>query len=103
MVSDFNESNAIFYFNKPKDLKLLPQAISKKMTKVDAGYEITLSSTTLQKDVFLYSDGKGHFSDNYFDVLPNKEKILIFETSTTSEISVLIKTLNSLINKETVR
>ncbi|WP_027392655.1 beta-mannosidase [Aquimarina latercula] len=103
LVSDFKESNANFYFRKPKDLKLPPQDVSKKITKVDTGYEITLSSTTLQKDVFLYSDSKGHFSDNFFDVLPNKEKVILFETSTTSEIDILIKTLNSLINIETVR
>ena len=103
LVTDFKESNDNFYFKKPKKLKLPPQDVSKKITKVDNGYEITLSSITLQKDVFLYSDSKGHFSDNFFDVLPNKEKVILFETSTTSDIDVLIKTLNSLINIETVR
>ncbi|WP_299188283.1 glycoside hydrolase family 2 protein [uncultured Aquimarina sp.] len=102
LVLNFKESNANFYFKKPKDLKLSSQDILKKITRIDTGYEITLSSTTLQKDVFLYSDSRGHFNDNFFDVLPNEEKVILFETSTTSEIDILVKTLNSLVNKKAV-
>ena len=68
VVSNFNNSQSLYYLVKPKELKLKQVDIEQKITKTDIGFSIELSSKTLQKDVFLYSDEKGHFLDNYFDL-----------------------------------
>lgn len=86
------------YFSKPKDLKLKKVDISKKITQTSSGFNISLSSTTLQKNVFLYSKEKGYFSDNYFDLLPNETIEIDFKTAAKTLSDLKIKTLNQLIN-----
>jgi len=71
--------------------------IQKKITKISTGFQIELSSGSFQKDVFFYTDIKGHFSDNFFNLLPNKTKILYFETEAELLNDLKIKTFNSLI------
>ncbi|WP_223034693.1 beta-mannosidase [Hanstruepera marina] len=88
----------LYYFSKPKDLKLKPQSIQKKITITNQGFEIELSSNTLQKDVFLFCNEKGHFSDNYFDLLPNETKTIVFFTAVRDISSLKIKTLNGIKN-----
>ena len=39
-------------------------------------YEIKLISENLIKNLFIDSNSEYNFSDNYFDLLPNKEKII---------------------------
>lgn len=95
---DNNDQTWLYYFSKPKDIKLKPQAIQKTITKTDQGFKIELSSNTLQKDVFLFCNEKGHFSDNYFDLLPNQTKIIEFKTQASNISSLKIKTLNGLKN-----
>ncbi len=59
----------LFFFNKPKDLKLSkPEIIIKKISPT----EIELSTDILAKDVYLI--GETHFSDNFFDLLPGTSK-----------------------------
>ncbi|MDH7444878.1 beta-mannosidase [Aquimarina sp. 2201CG14-23] len=98
LISRFNQSSTNFYFVKPKNLQLPAQEIIKKVIKVEHGYEVKISSTQLQKDVFLYTNSKGSFSDNFFDLLPNEEKVVLFKTTTDSEVDILIKTLNMLVD-----
>ena len=94
LISNFNNLNSTFYLTKPKDLKLKNQGITKEITKTTSGFRIKLSSTTLQKDVFLFSKEKGHFSDNYFDLLPNESFEIKFETESETLNDLKIKTLN---------
>jgi beta-mannosidase len=93
---DSDNRTWLHYFVKPKDLKLKPQAIQQKITKTEKGFEIELSSKTLQKDVFLFCNESGHFSDNYFDLLPNQVKTVQFKTQENQLKSLKIKTLNGL-------
>lgn len=65
--------NALYYFVKPKDLKLSKPTI--KINKID-DVTIEVSSDVLAKNVYLSSNENTFFSDNYFDVLPN-EKVII--------------------------
>ena len=69
------------------------------MTKTTHGFSIELSSETHQKDVFLYSDFTGHFSDNFFDLLPNETKTIEFITNETSVSNedIKIKSFNNFI------
>ncbi|MVO09058.1 glycoside hydrolase family 2 protein [Flavobacterium sp. TP390] len=91
-VTKQKKINTIFYWVKPKDLQLQKPTI--KITKVDAlTYEIT--SDVVAKDVYLSSDENAHFSNNYFDVLPN-EVYTITVNQLVKAISVksLFDTLN---------
>ena len=97
MVADFNRHSSYFYFVKPKDLQLKTSLIEKYITKVEDGFNIVLKSSSLQKDVFLHVDENGHFSDNYFDLLPNQPVKIQLKTSATSLEDLKIKTLNALV------
>jgi beta-mannosidase len=97
LVSRFNDETTHFYFSKPKDLKLNLGVIQKKITKSGGGFTIELKSETLQKDVFLYSNSKGHFSDNYFDILPNETVRVHFKTEAKSLDNLQLKSFNNFI------
>jgi beta-mannosidase len=94
LVSTFDDKTSYTYFVKPKDLKLDTSKIEVDIAKTSDGFEITLSSKTFQKDVFLYSDEKGDYSDNYFDMLPNKSVKIHFNTEAKSFESLKFKRLN---------
>ena len=70
------------YFDKPKNLDLPVVEPEIAIEKVDTGYELTLSSSKLIKNLYLEYPGiEGHFSDNFFDLLPGEKKAVFFETS----------------------
>jgi beta-mannosidase len=61
----------LHYFVKPKDLKLTDPQIKTEIKDRGEVVEISIISTNLAKNVFLYADGlEEQFSDNFFDVLP---------------------------------
>ena len=97
LEASFNNSVSYFYFARPKDLMLQTSEIEQTITKTDTGFIIELQSETLQKDVFLYTDTKGHFSDNYFDLMPNERKIIEFKTRNWEWNDLNIKTLNQFV------
>ncbi|MGG5210379.1 beta-mannosidase [Chryseobacterium sp. MIQD13] len=57
------------FFSKPKDLQLKKPDI--KIKKISAD-EVEISTDVLAKDIYLMGDT--HFSDNFFDLLPNTSK-----------------------------
>ena len=79
---------------KHKNLKLHKEEINKQIIKTSSGFTILLSSSTLQKDVFLYTQNKGHFSDNFLDLLPNETIKIHFKTTSETLEDLSIKTLN---------
>ncbi len=68
------------YFSSPKDLKLQRPVITKTISASDEGFSITLTTDKLVKDLYLDTDEKGLFSDNYFDLLPGEKTIVTFKT-----------------------
>jgi len=100
VVSTFKDEISHFYLAKPKDLKLQKSVIKKHVTQTEEGFTIELSSETLQKAVFLFSKEKGHFSDNFFDILPNRPVKIKFETKAASLKDLKLKTLNDFIITE---
>ncbi|MDP5107317.1 MAG: glycoside hydrolase family 2 protein [Polaribacter sp.] len=96
LVTEFNNQKSYFYFVKPKELVLPKGEIDKEIIKLESGFSITIKSTVLQKDVFLFTNNKGHFSDNFFDLLPNETKTIFFKTKAKSLDDLKIKTLNSI-------
>lgn len=97
VVSKFNDERSFFYLVKPKDLKLQKGIVNKTVSKTSIGFRIEVSSTTFLKDVFLYTNVKGHFSDNYFDLLPNETIEIEFVTKSEFINNLKIKTFNNLI------
>ena len=97
VVSKFKDEISYSYLVKPKDLKLKKAEIRKDIIKIKSGFQIELHSNVLQKDVFLFSSEDGHFSDNYFDLLPKQTKIITFETNASEINDLRIKTFNNLL------
>ncbi len=97
LETGFNNQISYFYFVRPKELLLPTSEIEQTITRTDSGFTIELFSQTLQKDVFLFSNSKGHFSDNYFDLMPNERKIIELKTRAGDLGDLKIKTLNQFI------
>ncbi len=74
-----------FYFVLPKDLELPSSLITKSIKKSPIGYQISITTDKLAKNVFLSIDYEGFFSDNYFDILAGEHKIIDFKTDKTIE------------------
>jgi beta-mannosidase len=73
----------IYFFSKPKDLKLTKPRISIKKISPN---EIEISTDVLAKDVYLM--GQTHFSDNFYDLLPNTKRIIRL-SAPVSDIKIL--------------
>ena len=72
------------YLANPKELILPKPTIQKQVKKTDNGYLITLKTDKLAKNVFLSINREGHFSENYFDLLPDKSKSINY----TSDVNI---------------
>jgi beta-mannosidase len=96
LIAKFNGEKSYLYFSKPKDLKLPKGVIQKNISKTENGFSITLKSTVLQKDLFLFTNVKGHFSDNFFDLMPNETIRIDFNTKANFLDDLKIKTLNAI-------
>ena len=63
------------------------------VTKKEQTFEISISSDLLAKNVMLQANTPGHFSDNYFDILPNETKIVTLTLPDITKVEILeIKT-----------
>lgn len=94
---NFGNSEYLHYFAKPKDLEMKNSEIETKIEKKTEGFLVSLTSKTLQKDVFLSTDEKGKFEDNFFDLLPNESKTILFLTESKTAPKLKLKTLNQFI------
>lgn len=104
-VSLSKNGSSIYYFVKPKDLNLSNEPFQdiKISTRIEKdGFNIYMFSTHLIKDIHLETIIPGKFSDNYFDLLPGRTKIIHFQTDEKEfKIEDLkIKCLNNFIPKE---
>lgn len=69
--TEISENN--LYFVPPALLALQPVKVKYEIEKVKGGYNITLNSKVLAKNLYLSTDNaNGFFSDNYFDLLPGQ-------------------------------
>ena len=69
-----------YFFNYTKDLNLPNVELKVKSKKIKNGVELTLSSKTLVKDLFIETPVQGaRFTDNFFDLLPGKKKTIRIE------------------------
>lgn len=96
----FGNLKAIHYFAKPKDLALRNAPIEVTHSKNKLGISISLTSKTLQKNIFLSANEPGHYSDNFFDLLPGELKIVLFIPKNKLPLATSINTLNRINNKD---
>ncbi|WP_438968671.1 glycosyl hydrolase 2 galactose-binding domain-containing protein [Nonlabens sp.] len=94
--TSYGSLEKISFFKKPKELNLLKVDLAMKSSKTKNGYKITLKSNVFTKDLFLYSNVNGHFSDNFFNLEPNVEKTLYFETNSDEGAVLNMKSLNEM-------
>ncbi|MEX0995426.1 MAG: glycoside hydrolase family 2 protein [Flavobacteriaceae bacterium] len=97
-VATFNDQKSSFYLLKPKELALPYGEIKQNVKKVPEGFAIELYSKVLQKNVFLYTENKGHFDDNFFDLLPGERKLVFYKTNDDEMTRLYTKTLNAILN-----
>ena len=96
LIAKFKKETKETYLVKPKDMQLKHAKIFRTLSKTMDGFKIELRSKVLQKDVFMQAKSKGHFSDNFFDLLPNKTKVIFFKSNSISIDDLSITTLNSI-------
>ncbi|UYQ92002.1 glycoside hydrolase family 2 protein [Chitinophaga horti] len=75
----------LFYFAKPKSLSLGDPGLQTEVNEKNGVISVTLHPQRLAKNVFLFldTDNTSHFSDNYFDIVPNEKKTVILTTNKT--------------------
>ena len=85
----------IVYFEEVKKLKLPKEFdLEQRVEKQRDHYLIHLNSDHLLKNVYLQFEGiEGFFSDNYFDVLPNKSYVIQF-MPTQPDLALSIKDMS---------
>ena len=90
-ISESKATSAIYFFSKPKDLKLTKPTIN--INTIDE-MTIEITSDVLAKNVFLTSKENTFFSDNYFDVLPNQSvRVTLSKPVDSIQIKSLFDTL----------
>jgi beta-mannosidase len=74
----------IFYFTEPKYLNLGDPEMEYSLDNVPGGYLMNIVCGKLLKGLYIEtSDPDATFSDNFFDLLPGREKIVIIYTNQT--------------------
>ncbi len=69
------------YFFRPfKELALVKPNITMEVAADHDGFGITVSTDKVAKDVYLAGPADGHFSDNYFTLLPGHPVEIRFDS-----------------------
>jgi beta-mannosidase len=75
-------AETVHFPSKPKNLKLTNPRIQTTVESTPSGKRITLETDVLASGVMLeFENAEGHFSDNYFHLLPGEKKTVEFSTS----------------------
>src|SRR5699024_8092898 len=75
-------ANTYYYFVKTKDLPIQKGTVSIEQIAI---HTFIVTSTVHQRALQLEANVEGHFSDNYFDLLPNESKVVQFYPSELGE------------------
>lgn len=87
LVVELVENNTVLsqntmYFRPIKTLLLPKPEVKYELLDVDGGFEITLTTDKLAKNLYLsLGDQDGFFSDNYFDLIPGQPVKIGLETT----------------------
>jgi len=98
MVKDGKVLSKNNLFFKPfKELKVTKPGVTYEITKAEQGFDITLKTDKLAKNVYLQmGDEEGFFSDNYFDMLPGETVTINLNSSISAEKLNEVLTLRTL-------
>jgi beta-mannosidase len=79
----------LFYFVKPKYLELEKPDISMHIEKKFNKVFLFLQTKNLAKNIYLVNiKTDGFFSENYFDLLPGEDKVVVFEAKENNEYMI---------------
>lgn len=70
-----------YYFKPFKEMTFAKPEIKTQIAPIKNGFKISLATDKLAKDVYLSGFTEGFFSDNYFDLIPNRNKEVEFRTT----------------------
>ncbi len=95
--NDKTIASNVFYFRPVKELNLPHPVVKYDSKKTDNGFEITLTTDKLAKNLFMaIGDEEGFFSDNYFDLLPGKQVTVNLKTNIPEETLKKVFTIRTL-------
>lgn len=80
----------LLFFKEPKDLTLERASIQYSTMPVEGGYNIILTSDRLALGVYLRHEQEetGHFSDNFFNLLPGMSKTIHYKGLTEPSLQI---------------
>lgn len=85
----------VLLFDREKNLKLPKAKLDMKLEKGTDGFSVTVKSDTFARLVRLESKlSSEHFSDNYFDLLPNQEKTVTVKKDSRFSLDELISAVS---------
>jgi beta-mannosidase len=84
-----------YFFEPFKNLNLPTPAIKVDAVRTANGYKLTVTSDKLAKAVYLSSKTEGFFSDNFFNVLPDKPVEIEFRTKQNVPVEEFKKQLKA--------
>ncbi len=75
-----------FFMDRMKNLRLPPDSLSIDVRAIDQNQlRIDLKAFSLVKNIYLFNDSmEGHFSDNFFDMLPGDNRTIIWKSKEKS-------------------
>lgn len=91
LVVELIENSAVIssntlYFKPIKDVQLPKPEVKYEINAADGGYEITLNTNKLAKNLYMtIGSEEGFFSDNYFDLIPGQPVKVKLETKLAKE------------------
>ncbi|WMX13542.1 glycosyl hydrolase 2 galactose-binding domain-containing protein [Aureispira sp. CCB-E] len=71
----------LYYFLPPKRLALSKPDLQTKLTPIKGGFELSITSNTLIKNLFVQGNKHGNWSNNFFDLLPNQPQSIVLKTT----------------------
>jgi beta-mannosidase len=70
------------YFFKPfKEMPFAKPTIKTEISQTGNGFNIRLSSDKVARDVYLSGLTEGFFADNYFDLIPGRDREIEFRAN----------------------
>jgi beta-mannosidase len=80
------KSSNLLYFKPFKELKIPEPHVEYTIENVDNGFKLHFTTDKLAKNIYMQlGDEKGFFSDNYFDLLPGRQKVVDLKTDLSEE------------------
>lgn len=94
-------SEKIEYLTAIKNLQLPTPKFKYEVNIIDNFFEVSLVSENLIKNLFIDSMLEYNFSDNYFDLIPNQEKVIRIKRDNYQSVNAFKESLNFLSLYET--